>query len=170
MNLSCRRSGHRVVRSTLPSPLGSESGSLWPSVGNSACSSSPVTSSRKPVSGQLVVFLIIITTFAVSDAQQHKVFTFGILLALIMRAVFIGIGAALLDAFSVVLLFGLLLIYTAIQLFRHRNEDPYIQGNIMIRGARRLLPVTSSTPAVSSSPVLIAAECFPTVPGSDCDR
>jgi tellurite resistance protein TerC len=60
-----------------------------------------------------------------------------------MRAVFIGIGAALLEAFSLVfLLFGLLLIYTAIQLFRHRNEDPDIESNIMIRGARRLLPVT----------------------------
>jgi tellurite resistance protein TerC len=91
----------------------------------------------------LFVFLIIMTTFAVPEAQQHKVLTFGILLALIMRAVFIGIGAALLEAFSVVfLLFGLLLIYTAIQLFRHRNEDPDIESNIMIRGARRLLPVT----------------------------
>jgi tellurite resistance protein TerC len=91
----------------------------------------------------LFVFLIIMTTFAVPEAQQHKVLTFGILLALIMRAVFIGIGAALLEAFSLVfLLFGLLLIYTAIQLFRHRNEDPDIESNIMIRGARRLLPVT----------------------------
>lgn len=91
----------------------------------------------------LFVFLIIMTTFAVPEAQQHKVLTFGILLALIMRAVFIGIGAALLEAFSLVfLLFGLLLIYTAIQLFRHRNEDPDIESNIMIRGARRLLSVT----------------------------
>ena len=91
----------------------------------------------------LFVFLIIMTTFAVPEAQQHKVLTFGIVLALIMRAVFIGIGAALLEAFSLVfLLFGLLLIYTAIQLFRHRNEDPDIESNIMIRGARRLLPVS----------------------------
>jgi tellurite resistance protein TerC len=79
----------------------------------------------------------------VPEVQQHKVLTFQILLALIMRAVFIGLGAAPLQAFSVVfLLFGPLLIYTAIQLFRHRNEDPDIESNIMIRGARRLLPVT----------------------------
>jgi tellurite resistance protein TerC len=108
----------------------------------------------------LFVFLIIMTTFAVPEAQQHKVLTFGILLALIMRAVFIGIGAALLEAISLVfLLFGLLLIYTAIQLFRHRNEDPDIESNIMIRSARRLLPVTDQYTAASSSPASMADEC-----------
>jgi tellurite resistance protein TerC len=79
-----------------------------------------------------------------------------------MRAVFIGIGAALLEAFSLVfLLFGLLLIYAAIQLFRHRNEDPDIEGNIMIRGARRLLPITDQYGGGKSSHVLMAAECSP---------
>jgi tellurite resistance protein TerC len=40
------------------------------------------------------------------------------------------------------LLFGLLLIYTAVQLFRHRDEDPDIDDNVMVKAARRLLPVT----------------------------
>ncbi|MEU0492118.1 TerC/Alx family metal homeostasis membrane protein [Nocardiopsis sp. NPDC006139] len=91
----------------------------------------------------LFVFVIIITTFAVPTEHQHKVLTFGIVLALAMRAVFIALGAALLALFSFMfLVFGLLLIYTAIQLFRHRNEDPAIEDNSVVRLARRVLPVT----------------------------
>ena len=93
----------------------------------------------------LFVFVIIMTTFAVPDEHQHKVLTFGIVLALIMRAIFIALGAALLSLFSVVfLLFGLLLIFTAIQLFRHRDEDPDIEDNVVVKVARRLLPITDS--------------------------
>ena len=91
----------------------------------------------------LFVFVIIMTTFAVPEEHQHKVLTFGIVLALIMRAIFIALGAALLSLFSVVfLLFGLLLIFTAIQLFRHRDEDPDIEDNAVVKAARRLLPIT----------------------------
>ncbi len=91
----------------------------------------------------LFVFVIIMTTFAVPEEHQHKVLTFGIVLALIMRAIFIALGAALLSLFSVVfLLFGLLLIFTAIQLFRHRDEDPDIEDNVVVRTARRVLPIT----------------------------
>jgi tellurite resistance protein TerC len=91
----------------------------------------------------LFVFVIIMTTFAVPEQHQHKVLTFGIMLALIMRAIFIALGATLLALFSFMfLLFGLLLIYTAVQLFRHRDEDPDIEDNVMIKAARRLLPIT----------------------------
>ena len=59
-----------------------------------------------------------------------------------MRAVIIAIGAALLSLFSFVFqLFGLLLIYTAVQLFRHRNEYLDVQNNLVLRTARRVLPV-----------------------------
>jgi len=92
----------------------------------------------------LFVFVIIMTTFAVPEEHQHKVLTFGIVLALVMRAVFIALGAALLALFTFVfLLFGLLLIYTAIQLYRHRNEDPDVEDNLIVRTARRVLPVTT---------------------------
>jgi tellurite resistance protein TerC len=91
----------------------------------------------------LFVFVIIMSTFAVPEEHQHKVLTFGIVLALAMRTVFIALGAALLSLFSFVfLLFGLLLIFTAVQMFRHRNEDPDVENNAVIRTARRVLPVT----------------------------
>ncbi|MFC4856876.1 TerC/Alx family metal homeostasis membrane protein [Actinophytocola glycyrrhizae] len=91
----------------------------------------------------LFVFVIVMTTFAVPEEHQHKVLTFGIVLALVMRAIFIMLGATLLSLFSFMfLLFGLLLIGTAIQLFRHRDEDPDIEDNVMVKAARRVLPLT----------------------------
>ena len=91
----------------------------------------------------LFVFVIIMTTFAVPEEHQHKVLTFGIVLALVMRAIFIAVGAALLSLFSFMfLVFGLLLIYTAVQLFRHREEDPDVEDNVVVGAARRVLPVS----------------------------
>src|SRR4051812_4177943 len=91
----------------------------------------------------LFVFVIIMTTFAVPEEHQHKVLTFGIVLALLMRAVFIALGATLLSLFPFMfLIFGLLLLYTAVQLFRHRDEDPDVENNVIVKTARRLLPVS----------------------------
>ncbi|TQM84352.1 tellurite resistance protein TerC [Saccharothrix saharensis] len=90
----------------------------------------------------LFVFVIIMSTFAVPEAHQHKVLTFGIVLALALRGVFIAVGATLLSLFSFVfLLFGLLLLYTAVQLYRHRDEDPDVEDNVVVKTARRVLPI-----------------------------
>lgn len=91
----------------------------------------------------LFVFVIIMSTFVVPTAYQHRILTFGILLALALRAVFIALGAALLAYFSFMfVVFGLFLIVTAIQLFRHRDEDPDIEDNRLVSFARRRLPFT----------------------------
>jgi tellurite resistance protein TerC len=93
----------------------------------------------------LFVFVVIMTTFVVPDQHQQKVLTFGIVLALIMRAIFIAVGGALLELFSVMFLaFGLLLIWTAFQLYRHRDEDPQVEDNILVRVTRRVLPTTTT--------------------------
>jgi tellurite resistance protein TerC len=91
----------------------------------------------------LFVFVIIMATFAVPAEHQHKVLIFGIIAALALRAVFIAIGAALISLFSFMfLIFGLLLIWTAVQLYRHRDKDPDVESNILVRVTRRVLPVT----------------------------
>jgi tellurite resistance protein TerC len=60
-----------------------------------------------------------------------------------MRAVFIALGAALISAFSFMfLIFGLGLIATAVQLLRHRDQDPSVGDNVLVAFARRRLPVT----------------------------
>src|SRR6185312_16911402 len=89
----------------------------------------------------LFVFVIIMAAFAVPEKHQYKVLTFGVALALVMRAIFIAVGATLISLFTFMfLLFGLLLIYTAGQLFRHRDTDPDIEDNAVVKAARRVLP------------------------------
>lgn len=91
----------------------------------------------------LFVFVLIMGTFAVPKQYQQEVLIIGIFLALILRVIFILLGAALLETFSFMfLLFGLLLLFTAIQLFRHRDQDPSIEDNVLVMAARKRLPVT----------------------------
>jgi len=91
----------------------------------------------------LFVFVIIMSTFAVPAVHQQKVLTLGIVLALVLRAVFIALGATLLELFSLMfLIFGLVLIVTAVQLYRHRDVDPDVQDNALVRLGRRVLSVT----------------------------
>ena len=91
----------------------------------------------------LFVFVIIMSTFAVPEKYQQEVLTFGIIIALVLRVIFIALGATLLSLFSFMfLIFGLILIWTAVQLFRHRDEDPDIEDNALVRASRKLLPVT----------------------------
>ena len=93
----------------------------------------------------LFVFVVIMSTFAVPAEHQQRVLTFGILAALVMRAVFIALGAALISAFSFMfLVFGLLLVFTAVQLYRHRDQDPDIEDNALVRLTRRVVPVTDT--------------------------
>ncbi|MEV4641844.1 TerC family protein [Actinoplanes sp. NPDC049548] len=91
----------------------------------------------------LFVFVIIMSTFAVPEKYQQEVLTFGIIIALVLRVIFIALGATLLSLFSFMfLIFGLLLIYTAVQLFRHRDEDPSVDDNALVKASKRLFPVT----------------------------
>src|SRR4051812_38850430 len=91
----------------------------------------------------LFVFVVIMTTFAVPSAYQQRVLTFGILVALILRGIFIAIGAVLIASFSFMFaVFGVILVGTAIQLFRHRDQDPDVEDNGVIRAVRRMIPFT----------------------------
>jgi tellurite resistance protein TerC len=93
----------------------------------------------------LFVFVIIMSAFAVPPEHQQRVLTIGIVIALVLRAVFIVLGAALLATFSIVfVLFGMLLVATGVQLFRHRAEDPSIDDNVLLVAVRRWLPFTDT--------------------------
>ncbi len=91
----------------------------------------------------LFVFVVIFASFAVPLQYRQRVLIIGIFMALILRVIFILLGAALLSAFSFMfVLFGLLLLFTAVQLFRHRNQDPSVEDNVVVSFARRRLPIT----------------------------
>jgi tellurite resistance protein TerC len=91
----------------------------------------------------LFVFIIILTQFAVPAELHQRVLLFGVILALILRAIFIAIGAAALATFAFTfVIFGAILIWTGIQLARHRNEDPEPKDNAVVRIARKRFPFT----------------------------
>ena len=86
----------------------------------------------------LFVFIIILAQFAVPVQLHQRVLLVGVVLALILRAVFIAIGAAALAAFSFTfVIFGAILIWTGIQLARHRDEDPEPKDNVVVRVVRK---------------------------------
>ncbi|MCW2715541.1 MAG: tellurium resistance protein TerC [Frankiales bacterium] len=91
----------------------------------------------------LFVFVIIMASFAVPQEHQHKVLLFGIVLALVLRGAFIAVGAAVIEAFSgIFFVFGAFLIYTAIQLARHRDEEPEVGSNPLMKLMERVMPTT----------------------------
>jgi tellurite resistance protein TerC len=90
------------------------------------------------------VFALLFSYFAVPSKYQHKVLFWGILGALIMRAVMIGAGAALITRFTwVIYIFGAFLILTGIKMIVKREAEIHPERNPVVRWFKKLMPVTS---------------------------
>ena len=92
----------------------------------------------------LFIFIIIMAKFGVPRKYQQEALMVGIVLALIMRAVFIAVGAAAINEFSwIFYLFGLFLIWTAVKLAKEgSNDDDEYEENRLIKWVESHLPVT----------------------------
>jgi tellurite resistance protein TerC len=91
----------------------------------------------------LFIFLLIFRYFRVPANHQHKVLFWGILGALVMRAVFIVIGIELIRAFHwITYLFGAFLVYSGIKLFREEGAGIEPEKNPVLRLFRRWIPIT----------------------------
>ena len=91
------------------------------------------------------VFLIIFSTFAVPEKYQHRVLFWGVLGALLMRAVFIFAGAAVLEAFhGAIYIFGGILLITGVKLLLQRDHEEHPERNPLFRLFQRVVPSTSS--------------------------
>lgn len=89
------------------------------------------------------VFLLIFSTFAVPPAYQHRVLFWGIVGALVMRAVLIAAAGVLLSTLHfVIYLFGAFLIFTGIKFLRDQEHAPDLEKNRFVRLAKRVFPVT----------------------------
>ena len=92
----------------------------------------------------LFVFLVIFSYFAVPAMYQHRVLFWGILGALVMRAIFIATGAALLTAFHwMIYVFGGFLIITGIKLLLTGDHKLEPEKNPAVRLLRRIMHVTN---------------------------
>ncbi len=91
----------------------------------------------------IFVFVVIFRFFQIPMMYQYRVLFWGILGAIVMRAVFILGGIKLIEHFNwVIPLFGALLIYTAYKLVRHSGAEVHPDQNILLRTARRWFRVT----------------------------
>lgn len=91
------------------------------------------------------VWAIIFASFGVPAKYQHRVLFLGVLGALVFRGVFIALGAALLSSFDwVFYVFAALLLFTGIQMLRHRNDHGDPANSRVLKLFRRLVPMTDA--------------------------
>jgi tellurite resistance protein TerC len=91
----------------------------------------------------IFVFLLIFSSFRVPPVHHHKVLFYGILGALIMRAIFIATGITLIEKFHwIIYVFGVFLILTGIKMALQKDKEIHPERNPVLRLFRRLMPVT----------------------------
>ena len=91
----------------------------------------------------LFVFIIILAQFKVPSIFHQRILMFGVVLALVLRAIFIAVGAAALAAFSFTfVIFGAILIWTGVGLFKHWDEDPSADDNALVKVIRKRVAMT----------------------------
>ena len=89
------------------------------------------------------VFALIFSYFAVPLRYQYRVLFWGVVGALVLRVVFILVGAELLERYDwMVYVFGVFLIYTGVRMAFHRDEEVHPERNPVLKLLRRLLPMT----------------------------
>jgi tellurite resistance protein TerC len=89
------------------------------------------------------VWAVVFSFFAVPPMYQFRVLFWGVFGALVMRAIFIFAGVALIEAFDWILyVFGAFLVYTGIKIARHSGAEVHPENNPVLRLVRRVLPTT----------------------------
>lgn len=92
----------------------------------------------------LFVFILIFTYFQVKPEYQHKILFWGIIGAMVMRAIFIITGVALIERFHwIIYVFGGFLVITGVRMFFDQGKQIEPDKNPVIRLAKKLIPVTS---------------------------
>lgn len=90
------------------------------------------------------VWAVVLGYFAVPRAYQHRVLFWGVFGALILRAIFIFAGIALLEALSwIIFVFGVFLLITAVRVARHSDQEIHPENNPVLKLMRRFVPVTA---------------------------
>ncbi len=94
----------------------------------------------------IFVFLIIFQSFKIPSKSQHKVLFYGVVGALVMRAIFVVAGVELLQHFhSVIYVFGAILLLTGLRMFFPGQRTTQPDRNWMVRAARRIIPFTDDS-------------------------
>lgn len=91
----------------------------------------------------LFVFVVIFTYFRIPPQHQHRLLFWGIFGALVLRAIFIGVGVTLMNSIHwLMYVFGAILIFTGLKLGFGKESEPHPDKNPVIRAAKKILPVS----------------------------
>jgi tellurite resistance protein TerC len=90
----------------------------------------------------IFVFVLIFGYFRIPAKYQHRVLFYGIIGALLSRAMFIAMGAALIQYHVVILVFGAFLIFTGVKMMFTSEQEIEPEKNFLIRLFKRFVPVT----------------------------
>jgi tellurite resistance protein TerC len=109
------------------------------------------------------VFLLVFTAFGVSVAERHRLLTYGIVIALVLRAIFIVAGAAALHSVSwLSFVFAAFLIWTGWRMFRHRHDHG---GEAeLVEKIKRRLPVSAGVAALVAIAIVDVIFAIDSVP------
>lgn len=136
----------------------------------------------------LFVFIIIIGSFKIPRKYQQKVLLYGIIIALVLRLIFIIVGAAIIERFvGIFFIFGLFLLYTAVQQLVPEGEDEEYKPNalvvfaqkhlrfkdtfetdkllVKVEGKRAITPLFLCVAAIGSVDLMFALDSIPAVFG-----
>lgn len=92
----------------------------------------------------LFIILLIFGAFRIPDQFQHRILFYGVLGAIVLRAIFILIGAQLLQAFHGILyVFGAILVYTAIKFLRESDDKVDVQDNWSMKLVKKIFPTSN---------------------------
>ena len=111
------------------------------------------------------VFLLVFSAFAVSEGERHRLLTYGIVIALVLRGLFIAAGAAALSAFGwVSFVFAAFLIWTGWKLFRHRHDHD--AETALVARVRDRIPVSprgAALAGIALVAILFAVDSVPAI-------
>ena len=92
----------------------------------------------------LFIMLVVLQSFRVPDVERHRVLFWGVLGALVLRAIFVFLGAALIARFHFVLYgFGALLLITGVRMLKGSDHEADPQQSLLVRWFRKVMPVTA---------------------------
>lgn len=117
----------------------------------------------------LFVFAVLFSMLGVGAQDRHKVLVLGIVLAIVLRAIFIVVGIAALDAFhGLTYVLGALLAVTAVGVARHGGQDRDLSGSRIMKLVHRLVPagappLTLPLVAVAAFDVMFAIDSIPAI-------
>lgn len=93
----------------------------------------------------IFVFVMLFSYFNVPVIYQHRVLFWGIIGALVMRGILIGVGAFLISQFHwVIYIFGAFLVFTGIRMAMQKDESVEVESNAVVKLLRRVMPITNS--------------------------